>query len=121
MKRLPFAAAVGLVGMALVSSPPQAAALVYCETNVVDVHQSAPTGTWSESGWQMTAPVGQFLATVIRPNAALTAKHLAFSAGRQFVYEGLTHTRYRRGERRGQRSLGAFLHPRRDERRPHQH
>lgn len=69
-----------------------ALALVYCVTNAVDYHQAAPTGALANSGWQQTAEVGLFLGTVIQTNALLTAKHLDFAAGVQFVHEGVTHT-----------------------------
>ena len=67
-------------------------ALVYCVTNAVDPHQVAPTGELANSGWQETVPIGLFLGTVIATNALLTAKHLNFSAGIQFVCESQTQT-----------------------------
>lgn len=69
-----------------------ALALVYCVTNVVDYHQSAPTGALAESGWQQTAEVGLFLGTVIHSNAMLTAEHLKLPVGQTFSYEGQTRT-----------------------------
>ncbi|MEI7903263.1 MAG: DUF11 domain-containing protein [bacterium] len=71
----------------------QAEALVYCVTNSVDYHQNAPTGEWADSGWNETAPITNFLGTVIYSNAMLTAKHIwEISVGEQFMYEGQNHT-----------------------------
>jgi Domain of unknown function DUF11 len=63
----------------------KAEALVYCITNSVDVHQQAPTGTLSQSGWQQTIMIAatggslnrsNFLGTIISSNALLTAEHI---------------------------------------------
>lgn len=91
MSRLiPIGKPLALILAGLVST--RAQALVYCVTNAVDPHQSAPTGALANSGWQETVPVGLFLGTVIATNALLTAKHLNFSAGVQFVCEAQTQT-----------------------------
>lgn len=68
-------------------------ALVYCVTNAVDEHRIAPTGELADSGWNETAPINDFLGTVIYSNAMLTAKHIwRISVGQQFTYEGQAHT-----------------------------
>ena len=68
-------------------------ALIYCVTNGVDVHQSAPTGEWAHSGWQATVPIDIYLGTAIASNALLTAKHLwHIGVGKTFVAEGTNHT-----------------------------
>ncbi len=70
-----------------------AGALVYCVTNAVDPHQSAPTGLLANSGWQQTVPLDLFLATVIASNALLTAGHIVeITLEDSFVYEGTNHT-----------------------------
>ena len=67
-------------------------ALVYCVTNSVDVHQSAPTGTLADSGWGQTVPVDLFLGTLIHTNALLTAGHIwEIAVGDSFDYEGTNH------------------------------
>lgn len=70
----------------------RAEALVYCVTNAVDQHLSEPTGVWTNSGWRESVPLGNFMGTVFHTNAMLTAKHLYFSAGVTFSYEGQTRT-----------------------------
>ena len=71
----------------------RAGALVYCVTNAVDDHQSAPTGTLADSGWKETVQITNFLATVIYSNALLTAGHIIeITNGVQFIQEGQTHT-----------------------------
>ena len=45
----------------------QTLALVYCVTNTVDDHQLAPTGALANSGWQQTAPIGNFLEPSFTP------------------------------------------------------
>lgn len=70
-----------------------AEALVYCVTNAVDGHRSAPTGELACSGWQETVEVDLFLATVIYSNALLTAKHISeITPGDTFFCEGQSHT-----------------------------
>jgi len=76
-----------------------AEALVFCVTNGVDVHQSAPTGTLTQSGWQQTVKidcltrppgVSNFLGTVIFSNALLTADHIwEIKTNDTFVLEGV--------------------------------
>ena len=71
----------------------KAGALVYCVTNEVDVHQIAPTGTLSDSGWHQTVQVTNFLATLIHSNALLTAGHIVeIAVGVQFSHEGQDYT-----------------------------
>ncbi len=71
----------------------RAEALVYCVTNAVDYHQVAPTGEWASAGWSETAPITNFLGTVIHSNAMLTAKHIVeIAVGEQFAYGGQNHT-----------------------------
>ena len=70
----------------------RAAALVYCITNAVDVHQQAPTGTLAQSGWQQTVPIDTFLGTIIHSNALLTAAHIwEIDTNDTFYLEGTTH------------------------------
>jgi len=76
----------------------KAEALVYCITNSVDVHQQAPTGTLSQSGWQQTVMIdclqaalgkSNFLGTIIFSNALLTAKHMGeIHLNDTFILEG---------------------------------
>lgn len=71
----------------------RAEALVYCVTNAVDEHRIEPGGVLTNSGWNETAQITNFLGTVIHPNAMLTAKHIwEITVGEQFEYEGQTHT-----------------------------
>lgn len=73
-------------------------ALVFCVTNEVDVHQSAPTGTLAQSGWQQTVMIdatggtlnrSNFLGTIIHSNALLTAAHVwEIKTNDTFILEG---------------------------------
>jgi hypothetical protein len=73
-------------------------ALVFCVTNSVDVHQSAPTGTLAQSGWQQTVMIdatggtlnhSNFLGTIIHSNALLTAAHMwEIKTNDTFMLEG---------------------------------
>lgn len=67
-------------------------ALVYTVTNVVDVHLSEPSGAWTNSGWRESVLLGDYMGAVFHSNAVLTAKHLNFSKGLTFSYEGQTRT-----------------------------
>lgn len=84
---------IALWASAAVLKAQHSLALVYCETNAVDYHQSAPTGSLADSGWHQTVPVDKFLGAIIFSNAMLNAKHIwELNAGDTFTYEGSSHT-----------------------------
>lgn len=72
----------------------RAFSVVFYATDDVNYHRSAPTGTWSGSGWEQTVPLDIFLGTVFFSNAILTASHLHeyLTNGMSFSYSDQTHT-----------------------------
>lgn len=91
MNRVSAKAAGVAVGVALALVRP-AEALVYCVTNAVDYHRSAPTGVWANSGWQEAAVLVDFMGTFIQTNALLTARHLTYTNGTVFSFGGVSRT-----------------------------
>lgn len=80
--------AVLAIGLTFAVAGP-ARALVYCETNAVDYHQSAPTGALADSGWNESTLIGYYMGAFIQTNALLTAAHLNFWTNTTFTFDGV--------------------------------
>lgn len=79
-----------LGGLAAWGATTHAMALIFFGTADPAFHTTAPTGEYSESGWQWLVD-GGFCATVIGPHHIVSARHLGLTAGIQFRYKGLLY------------------------------
>jgi hypothetical protein len=69
-----------------------ARAVVFASTGDVTFNTTAPTGPYTDSGWQYQGEWMGFTGTPIAPQYFITAKHVAGSVGTSFVYLGVTYT-----------------------------
>lgn len=82
---------VALIAWCAIVTQPVRAVLFY-STGDTNFNTSAPTGAYSDSGWQWEGLVGAYLGTAIAPNYFITAKHLAVNTNWTFTYQGQAYT-----------------------------
>ncbi len=74
-----------LASLAITSIAP---AVVFYETGDANHNTAAPTGIYSNSGWQYEGVFGGFLGTMISPQLFITAQHIGVQ-GATFVHDGV--------------------------------
>ncbi len=65
-------------------------AITFFGTDNPAFHTTAPTGVFTNSGWQWQVS-GGICATAIGPHHLATARHLGFNPGLEFIYQGLRY------------------------------
>jgi hypothetical protein len=92
--RRPGGWAGGLPAMAvlgLVAPGARVWAVIFLSTADPAYNTSAPTGSLTNSGWQMQGEWGSFLGTPVAPHFFLTAKHVGGAVGGTFWLNGAPH------------------------------
>ncbi|HEY3594258.1 MAG TPA: hypothetical protein VGL13_10290 [Polyangiaceae bacterium] len=81
-----------LLALLLCALPLSAGAVILYRTGDPAANTSAPTGEFTNSGWQFEGIWGGFLGTPIAPHFFLSAKHIGNAGSSVFTFGGLNYS-----------------------------